>query len=241
MEIKKDGYMKYISHLDMMKLFKNAFKIAGIRLDYSQGFNPHPKMGFAQPLPLGYSSLCELLEFETKEYMEPAVINDKIGGVVPKGIKPLGCRRTDGGKSLSARTYAAAYEITIPVSSDFDVKNDAGLCADFLKREKITVIKKQKKTGRQAETDIRCKIRELSVAKQEFRPDANATVSEVSQSDLSGVHMETPVIVLKAKLDCGSDSNLSPELLISAFCSFAGISAAREEIDVRRTEIFFTV
>ena len=54
-EFSKTGAMCYISHLDMMRLFNRLFKRADIRLAYSKGFNPHPKMGFAQPLSLGYS------------------------------------------------------------------------------------------------------------------------------------------------------------------------------------------
>ena len=48
----KQGFICYTSHLDLLRLFKRAFKKAGIKLAYSQGFNPHPKMGFAQPLVL---------------------------------------------------------------------------------------------------------------------------------------------------------------------------------------------
>ena len=55
----KTGLVKYISHLDMLRLFKRAFRRAGIELAYSQGFNPHPKMGFAQPLSLGYEAEAE--------------------------------------------------------------------------------------------------------------------------------------------------------------------------------------
>ncbi len=51
-EFSKTGTICYTSHLDIMKVFKRAFNRAGIRLAYSQGFNPHPKMGLAQPLSL---------------------------------------------------------------------------------------------------------------------------------------------------------------------------------------------
>ena len=61
----KGGYTKYISHLDLLRVFKRAFKVMGLDIRYSNGYNPHPKMSFAQPLSLGYSSLCEYLEFET--------------------------------------------------------------------------------------------------------------------------------------------------------------------------------
>ena len=64
-EFQKTGVICYTSHLDIMKVFKRAFKRADIALAYSQGFNPHPKMGFAQPLSLGYWSMQEYIEFET--------------------------------------------------------------------------------------------------------------------------------------------------------------------------------
>ena len=61
----KEGVLRYISHLDLLRLFKRSFKRVDIKLQYSQGFNPHPKMSFAQPLSLGYDSRGEYLEIET--------------------------------------------------------------------------------------------------------------------------------------------------------------------------------
>jgi len=214
MEIKKDGYIKYISHLDMVKLFKNAFKKAEIKLAFSQGFNPHPKMGFAQPLSLGYASSCEILEFETKDNMEPSVILEKMCNIVPRGIEIISCERSKGSKSFAARTFAATYEITIPMRED--IKSGVNeLCADYLKQEQIIVTKKQKKTGTQKEVDIKSMIRSLS--------------AEVIANN----------IVLNAKLDSGSNSNLSPELVISSFVLFLGIGTTREEMDVKRTKLYF--
>ena len=52
----KEGNIRYISHLDLLRVFQRAMKRAGISLRYSQGFNPHAKISFAHPLSLGYSS-----------------------------------------------------------------------------------------------------------------------------------------------------------------------------------------
>ena len=77
-KFEKTGVICYTSHLDILKVFKRSFKRADIRLDYSKGFNPHPKMGFAQPLSLGYSGYCEYLEFETiDESKSPEEIDRK--------------------------------------------------------------------------------------------------------------------------------------------------------------------
>ena len=43
LKFSKTGYMRYISHLDLLRLFKRMFRTGGIEIRYSQGFNPHPK------------------------------------------------------------------------------------------------------------------------------------------------------------------------------------------------------
>lgn len=87
----KQGYIRYTSHLDMLRLFKRTFKKCGIDMAYSKGFNPHPKMGFAQPLSLGYTSSCEYLELETKEHYEPKEIMERIVKYMPEGVELLSC------------------------------------------------------------------------------------------------------------------------------------------------------
>ncbi len=58
----KTGSLQYISHLDLQRLWSRALVRAGIPLWYTKGFNPHAKMVFALPLPVGVESRCELLD-----------------------------------------------------------------------------------------------------------------------------------------------------------------------------------
>lgn len=71
LKFSKEKNLKYISHLDLLRVFQRAFKRAHIRLRYSQGFNPHAKIGFGQPLSLGSESTGEYMEFETAEDGNP--------------------------------------------------------------------------------------------------------------------------------------------------------------------------
>ena len=66
MQFSKTGTSCYISHLDLVRVFHRAFKRAGIKLEYSKGFNPHPKMGFAQPLSLGYAEYGNILSLKPR-------------------------------------------------------------------------------------------------------------------------------------------------------------------------------
>lgn len=211
----KEGYICYTSHLDMLRLFKRALKKAGIRLSYSQGFNPHPKMGFAQPLSLGYSSICEYLELETDEDYEPAWLKKELELQMPEGVKLLQCQKTEGQKkSLAARAEEAEYIIGIPLKKPLSEEPDA-LCQRFLEQRQILVPKKQKKSKERKDVDIRGKIRLLNFV-------------EVGEN-----------LLVTAILDCGSQSNLSPELLITALTGFFDIQTPRAEIDVMRTRLSF--
>ena len=66
-KFKKTGRLKYISHLDLCRTMCPAMIRAKIPLWYTEGFNPHPKMVFAQPLPLFVESECEFLDIKITE------------------------------------------------------------------------------------------------------------------------------------------------------------------------------
>ncbi len=64
---RKTGSLKYISHLDLCRTMCPAMIRAKIPLWYTEGFNPHPKMVFTQPLPLFVESECEFLDIKITE------------------------------------------------------------------------------------------------------------------------------------------------------------------------------
>lgn len=210
----KNGYVKYTSHLDMMRVFRRAFKKTGLALRYSQGFNPHPKMGFAQPLSLGYASRCELIEFETADHHSTEDIMKKMIGEMPEGIKILSCQELGADvKSLAADADAAEYKIWIPCELSGEELNAA--LEKYLAQPEIITLKRQKKTKKMAPVNIKNMLRHLEISK----------VGEFA--------------MIKALLDCGSQSNCSPELVIASFCESAGISTPRYDIEVERLKLHF--
>jgi len=60
---KKTGMMRFISHLDFVRLTYRALRRAGIPYVLTNGFNPHPKVKFAQALKLGLEGEIETLFF----------------------------------------------------------------------------------------------------------------------------------------------------------------------------------
>jgi len=83
----KTGKAIYMSHLDLMSTLQRAFIRAGIKLKYTQGFNPHPSLSIALPLSVGLSSLCELIDFKTENYLLPEGLPKLINNALPEGIE----------------------------------------------------------------------------------------------------------------------------------------------------------
>ena len=61
----KEGRAKYISHLDLLKVFTRCGRRIDLDLEYSQGFNPHAEIVFSAPLPLGMTSEAEYVDLNT--------------------------------------------------------------------------------------------------------------------------------------------------------------------------------
>jgi len=110
----KIGKVRFIGHLDLLKVFQRAVKRGEIPVSYSNGFNPHQQMGFAVPLPLGMASVGEYVDIDIKEEMPVKEITDRLNNVMPDGIEILDVRKfTKDDKSCAAVVEAALYEILL--------------------------------------------------------------------------------------------------------------------------------
>lgn len=82
----KQGRIKYVSHLDIMRCMTRAVRRADIPLWYTEGFNPHPYLNFLQPMPLGVEGLNEPLDIRIEGEISDKEIMDKLNAVLPVGI-----------------------------------------------------------------------------------------------------------------------------------------------------------
>jgi radical SAM-linked protein len=79
--------IKYISHLDLLRLWQRALVRAGIPLAYSEGFNPHPRMSLAAPLALGVTGEAELMDIYLAKWSSPHSFTAAIGRQLPRGVE----------------------------------------------------------------------------------------------------------------------------------------------------------
>ncbi|MCK9604072.1 MAG: TIGR03936 family radical SAM-associated protein [Candidatus Omnitrophica bacterium] len=83
----KKGYIKYISHLDLMRLFTRAFRRADLPLKMTEGFSPHPKFSIKRALKLGLESDNEEASVMLKELVEPGAFKERLQKELPEGIE----------------------------------------------------------------------------------------------------------------------------------------------------------
>jgi radical SAM-linked protein len=58
----KFGVQRFVGHLDTAKTWERILRRAQFPLEYTQGFNPRPRMQFAAALLVGVTSECEYLD-----------------------------------------------------------------------------------------------------------------------------------------------------------------------------------
>ena len=83
----KKGAMKYISHLDLMRLFMRAMRRADLPLKMTEGFSPHPKFSIKRALKLGLESENEEASVVLKEEVSPQDFKERLQRQLPEGIE----------------------------------------------------------------------------------------------------------------------------------------------------------
>ncbi len=85
----KSGPMRFVGHLDLAKTWERIVRRAELPLEYSQGFNPRPRMQFAAALPVGVTSECEYLDIWLTARFDADTLTtwvDRLQQASPSGI-----------------------------------------------------------------------------------------------------------------------------------------------------------
>jgi len=89
----KKGDLRYISHLDIVRLFQRAVRRAELKVSISQGFTPHYRIGFSNALKLGVESEGEGAVFTIDGWIDPEEFKKKINEKLPEGVKIISCKK----------------------------------------------------------------------------------------------------------------------------------------------------
>jgi len=108
---KKEG-MRYTSNLDIHKMWERTFRRAKLPLAYSQGFHPQPKIQQASPLPLGFLSDYEIVDFFLEQEMDILPLEAALNNSLPPGISVNSIIKINLVEpALQTQTIASEYHI----------------------------------------------------------------------------------------------------------------------------------
>lgn len=143
----KQGQMKFIGHLDMVRYFQKVMRRGEIDVAYSEGFSPHQKMSFAAPLSVGVLSKGEYFDMEVNSTLSTKEAIERINEQNVEGVKVLSYKLLpDNAKNAMAVMSAADYFVYTDIFTDDDITG-------FINQDSINVIKKTKKSEK--EIDIK--------------------------------------------------------------------------------------
>lgn len=208
----KEGAMKFIGHLDIMRYFQKAVKRAGLDAAFSEGFSPHMIMSFAAPLGVGITSTGEYFDMELNSVFSSAEMTRRFNEAMVDGMKVLSVRQVEEGKAGKAMSLVAAADYQVEFREGMEPITDwQTKLREFIAMPSVTIWKKTKKSEK--EVDIRPCIYNMTEADG----------------------------VIRMTLAAGSAANTKPELVMEAFCTFLGVPYEQYSFTVHRSEIYANI
>lgn len=190
--------LKYISHLDILRLFERALRRSKLPVAYTQGFNPKQKLVFGLPMSVGLTSDAEYADIELEEDADPVFFKDALNSSLPQDIRVLDAMEYGGHDNIMNQISAARYEIIFETAEDTDQLKMDGLVNGLMSGDEIPVMKRTKKGMRQ----------------QNIRPLIYS---------LSAVKRDKNMFALDAFLSAGTENNLRADLLMEAMGKETGL------------------
>lgn len=151
----KQGTMKFIGHLDMVRYFQKVNRRAGVDVAYSEGFSPHQKMSFAAPLSVGVLSKGEYFDMEVNSSKSSADMIKAMNEQNAEGVAIISYKLLpDNAKNAMSIVAAADYFVYTELFTDEEIN-------DFISQDEIIVLKKTKKSEK--EVNIRPMIYKIEI------------------------------------------------------------------------------
>lgn len=177
LKFQKKEEVKFISHLDMQRLFQRALRRAKLPCAYSQGFNPHLLISFACALPVGVCSNAEYVEVQLEKFYHPSECIRRLNEVLPQGVKVINAVEPDEKyPNVGSVIIASEYTLIPENVEDFSDK-----LKELLSRETIEIEKKTKKG--MAVVNVRPMIHRLSMVENVIKATLSSSNTENLRAD----------------------------------------------------------
>ena len=209
----KTGNLQYFSHLDLQRTWQRVLVRASIPMWYTQGFNPHSKIVFGVPLPVGSEGMEEMVDLRIDREITPAEIKDQLNAELTSEMQ---VSEVYVPKTSFADIAWGTYQMTVKTPGD-PIDNAAAINRIFAPDAEPIIMTKRSKSG-DKEVNILPMIH---------------SVKAVAADGL---------IKIRATLRAGNVENLNPEYLIKAMRDQLGLlpeDGALDEVWYRILRIGF--
>lgn len=189
----KEGNIKFVSHLDLMRTIQKIIVRSELNIEYSQGFNPHMALSIAQPLSVGVSSNGEYMDIVLREPQDEKEILENLNKKSLDGIKFLEIKSIENipNEKKVPQSMAMVEEASYTIKIKYDViTNVNDELTKLLELNEWNILKKNKK-GEEKSLNIRPMIKEIKYwVKDEY-------------------------LIINTRISCGSKEHLNPEFLVN--------------------------
>jgi radical SAM-linked protein len=152
----RTGDICFLGHLEILQIVFRTLRRASVATNFSQGFNPSPKISFGPALPVGTESLAEFFIMDLPAPLgNPAAITDQLNAKIAPGLKVT---RIELHSGKVPQTICIAYNLTLPGAITDSEKNRA---ENFINSTSFLISKTRK--GKTKEIDIRPLIINFSI------------------------------------------------------------------------------
>lgn len=211
---KKEGYTKYLGHLEMVNLIERVLRRIDIPFEFSKGYNPKPQISFAAPLAVGVTSEAEYFQVRVKEKFDLKKITDIPADYLPMGMTFEKAVFSEDKKSLMAKVRYATYRVKVPIT---------GILKEEVVREKMNSFLTKEEV-------IWKKIRKKK------KPRLVNIMELVEKAFL--LNVADHQLIMDVEVKTGSAGNLKPEIFVEKFLEDAEIEVEEPYYDIHRMEIY---
>ena len=180
--------MRFLSHAETMRLFQRACVRAGVKVAYSQGYNPHQRMSLVLPRSVGVESDDELLCLWLVEG-QTGIDNEALKGELPDGIE-----------IVSVET-SQAKNVPEPISARYIMKVQGQYVDDNAKRrieeilagDKVVVDRRTGEDSRTKPVDVRPFLESIKAEQGQVAVDCKISQAGTIRVDeiLGLLHLKT--------------------------------------------------
>ena len=109
----KRGRLRFSSHRDFQRALERALRRAEVPIAYSAGFNPHPRVSYANAAPTGAASEAEYIELALSRCCDPEAIRAALDSAMPDGLDIVEAVEAGPGQ-LADRLEASHWRVELP-------------------------------------------------------------------------------------------------------------------------------